>query len=202
MRRWIIFFFLLGCSSISDPYTPDGAHSTVQRLLETGDYRSLHRMVAERGKNDFQEYVDSTRFAAGMIRQFYPDGMKYSALQSLTLPLPLYALRLEDVEADIPPDSLFSIFCRGLLHDDNLKLTYLRSLGLSPTSVDRISDREAVVHTLGNEAVPYRLESDGVWRSEALFGKQFREMAAVSSANLAVIRQNIRVFADSAIAKR
>lgn len=197
MFRWLIFLAFIGCASVADPRTPEGAHLRVHQLLSTNDYRTLYGMLAESVKNDFQNYMDSTRRAADLIRQSYPDGMKYSGLQSLTLPLPQFALRLEDVEDDIPADSLFSIFCGGLLHDEDLQMTPLRSLGLSATTVDSKSDSEAIVHTLGNEALLYRLEADGIWRTEALFGKQFREMADVSAANLAVIRQNIRVYADS-----
>ncbi len=198
MRRWLIFLALIGCASVADPRTPEGAHARVHQLLSANDYRTLYGMLAEGVKNDFQNYIDSTRRAADLIRQSYPDGMKYSGLQSLTLPLPQFALRLEDVEGDIPVDSLFSIFCRGILHDADLRMTPLRSLGLSVMTVDRISSGEARVHTLGQDTILYRLESDGVWRTEALFGKPFREMADVSAANLTVIRQNIRVYADSA----
>ncbi|MBX7151948.1 hypothetical protein K1X84_09935 [bacterium] len=193
MKKFLfVFMTLASCSTNYDSHTPEGAHNLLVKYFTEHHYEAIYSLLPADVQNDFKTYLAQTREVVQIIRQQYPIGVRYSAITDLSIPFDHQKFTIEDIETSSTTEEAFAKLCSKMFGSD---FSLTQEFGAKIQSVETISDSEAVVTTIAEEKIIYKRDTDGLWKTDDVFGRHFMQLVSVSAANLAITKTNAELYA-------
>lgn len=193
MKKFLIVLLALtSCSANYDSRTPEGAHNLLVKYFTEHQYEAIYSVLPPRVQKDFETYLTQTREVVRIIREQYPIGVRYSSINDLSIPFDRQKFTVEDIETSPTTEAAFAKLCSKMFGSD---FSLTQEFGAKIQSVENISDSEAIITTIAEEKITYRRDTDGVWKTEDIFGRHFSQLAGVSASNLTITKTNAELYA-------
>ena len=195
MNKCFLIFFITasGCRTNYDPTTPEGSHNLFIRAFTGHDYGEVYPLLMQETRAAFLEYVKNTKSVVALIRSQYPEEARAGAIDNLSIPFKKGSFTYEEIESAQSNEEIFTRLCQKMF-DGNQNVSMMQEYGTKIDKIEFETPGQAVIYTLAEEKLVYKLESDGIWRTDDIFGRNFVELAKVSRKNLEITQANVVLF--------